>query len=553
MIKQLSDWKLLLPALALLLFLPLLALLKPGLPLTHDGLDHVVRIGSFYDSLMEGNLVPRWGQYLNLGYGHPVLLFFYPFSSYLGSFFHYFGLSLVDSTKAVFAFSFVASGLFMYLWLKEFLGSRAAFVGALVYTFAPYRFVDLFVRGAIGECMAFVWLPLILYFGLRFAKKQNGIFLLFGSISIAFLIMSHNLLSLMFLPLVFAYFLFLLFYFSNEKQCLTRLLGLGLMILFGFLTSAFYWLPALLEGKYTLREIVTNNNITGLEPFGRLLYSPWNYGGNGSFTVQLGIVQWLVILLSPLVLVILRKEKSRLFYWALIVLGSFFVGLFFVLPVSKNIYLQLPLLQKFQFGWRFLSLALFAPAVFVAFLISFLREKQKTIVLLLSVVVLLGFNFSYWQPKDYLLKPESYYEKATFTTTNDTGESAPIWSIRRMEEQRGDNLEVIDGKVEIEELKRNSTYHSYRLKVEEKSRLVENTLYFPNWQIFANGKPVNLEFQDPRYRGLMTFDLEPGEYQLEVVFKNTKLRRLAEIVSLSSFVLLVIVAAIAVGYNKKRK
>jgi len=84
----------------------------------------------------------------------------------------------------------------MYLWLKEFLGVKAGLVGALFYTFAPYRFVDLYVRGAIGECVAFVWLPLILYFGLKFSKEQKNIYLFGGSLSLGLLIMSHNLFEL---------------------------------------------------------------------------------------------------------------------------------------------------------------------------------------------------------------------------------------------------------------------------------------------------------------------------------------------------------------------
>ena len=538
--------------LLIILFLPLFSLTKPGLPLTHDGLDHVVRIGSFYDSLMEGNLIPRWGRDLNLGYGHPVLSFFYPFSSYLGSLFHLTGLSLVDSTKMVFGFSLLFSGIFMYLWLKEFLGVKAGLVGALFYTFAPYRFVDLYVRGAIGECVAFVWLPLILYFGLKFSKEQKNIYLFGGSLSLGLLIMSHNLLSLMFLPLVLGYFLFLLFP-SIKKRKTNPLLGFGLMVVLAFALSAFFWLPAFFEGKYTLRDIVTKDNITGLEPLGRLIWSPWSYGGTGSLSVQLGPLHWLSILVSPILLFVLKKRKDRLFYFGLFILFSFVASMFLMLPIARPFYLQFDLLQKFQFGWRFLSLALFAPVFFVAILISFLKESQRTIFLFLVIVSLLGLSYRFWQPRDYLLKPDSYYQQATFTSTNDTGESSPRWSIRRMERERKADLEVIEGEAEIKTGKRKVEFHSYEVKVREKSRLVENTLYFPNWQILANGKILPIEFQDPEFRGLMTFWLEPGEYQLEVVFKETKLRQATNCLSFFSLLSLFIVGFLPRMLERKKR
>src|SRR3990167_3958649 len=169
--------------LLLIIFLgiiPLLDYLHPGLPITHDGQDHVARIANFYQSLSEGNLVPRWAGNLNWGYGHPILMFLYPFPSYIASFFHFLGFSLVDSVKIVFGLSFILSGVFMYLWLRNFLGEVAGAFGGLLYMFAPYRFVDLYVRGAIGEHVAFTFLPLILFFIYKISKEKFSPFLLVG-------------------------------------------------------------------------------------------------------------------------------------------------------------------------------------------------------------------------------------------------------------------------------------------------------------------------------------------------------------------------------------
>ena len=91
----------------LLSALPLLNLLTPGLPVTHDGIDHVARIANFYKNLEEGILIPRWAGNLNWGFGHPILMFLYPLPSYATSFFHFLGLNLIDSFKLFFASSFI--------------------------------------------------------------------------------------------------------------------------------------------------------------------------------------------------------------------------------------------------------------------------------------------------------------------------------------------------------------------------------------------------------------------------------------------------------------
>src|SRR3989344_7684600 len=119
----------------LLLFLsllPLFDLLNPGLPVTHDGIDHVARIANFYQNLKEGVLIPRWAGNLNWGYGHPILMFLYPLPSYAASFFHFVGFSLIDSLKIIFGVAFIASGFTMYLWIKEFLGEEAGVVSAVL-------------------------------------------------------------------------------------------------------------------------------------------------------------------------------------------------------------------------------------------------------------------------------------------------------------------------------------------------------------------------------------------------------------------------------------
>ena len=130
-------------------------------------------------------------------------MFLYPLPSYVASLFHFLGFTFVDSTKLVFAVSYLLSALFMYLWISSKWGRPSGFIAALAYGFAPYRFVDLYVRGAIGEHMAFVFPPLICWGLLLLAGKKR---MLAPSIIIPLgtggLILSHNALSLMFLPII---------------------------------------------------------------------------------------------------------------------------------------------------------------------------------------------------------------------------------------------------------------------------------------------------------------------------------------------------------------
>lgn len=42
---------------------PVLNLFYLGMPFVHDGQDHIARIANFYQSLSEGNIIPRLAAY----------------------------------------------------------------------------------------------------------------------------------------------------------------------------------------------------------------------------------------------------------------------------------------------------------------------------------------------------------------------------------------------------------------------------------------------------------------------------------------------------------
>lgn len=142
-----------------------------------------------------------------------------------------------------------------------------------------------------------------------------------------------------------------------------------------------------------------------------------------------------------------------------------------------------------------------------------------------------------WKPKAYNMKPELFYS-GIYPGTTDTGESSPIWSTRFMEKTPTAPMEVIDGDAVIMQKARNSTVHEYTIEAQRRSLMLENTLYFPGWNIYIDGYPVNVEYQNPNYRGLMTFYIDKGVHTVKVIFKNTKFRSIANAVSLISVAIL---------------
>jgi hypothetical protein len=527
-----------------ILFIPTLPLFHPGLPITHDGKDHVARIANFYLSLSEGNLIPRWAENLNWGYGHPILMFLYPLPSYMASLFHFLGFSFTDSTKLVFGVSYILSGLSMYLWLRAFLNKKAAFVGSLLYAFAPYRFVDLYVRGAIGEHIAFIFPPLVFYFLYQIKEKQTLLNMIGGGVSLAALILAHNAISIMFIPFIFLYGIYLWFKASWNKQFLVLF---GSMVILGFCLSAFFWLPATLEGKYTLRSIVLKGQYDSQErflPLRNFIYSTWSYGISGQFSVQLGVIQWIVTLASIALLFARKKLTRENRIWILFFVIALITSIWFMTPSARFIWSAIPLIQQFQFPWRFLSVSIFLSSMLGALFIYHLPEKWQKYAFVGLLVGTLGTTFPYWHAKAYLNQPDSYYSNIYYGTT-DTGESAPIWSVRFMESTPDARMDVIGGKASIKNISRTSTRHVYKVNAQTPAQLRENTLYFPGWEVLVDNQKQSIEYQDPHNRGVITFIIPEGEHAVQIFFKDTKLRTLANALSVCALVIVGILAILS--------
>lgn len=527
--------------------LPLVDLAHPGLPVTHDGQDHVARIANFYQSLTEGNSIPRWAGNLNWGYGHPILMFLYPLPSYIASLFHMIGFTLVDSTKLVFAATYIGSILLFYLWARTQWNQTAGFIGALLYGFAPYRFVDLYVRGALGEHVAFLFPPLIFYGLLRLAKQGDLWSKICIELGIAGLLLSHNAVSLMMLPIIGFYVWYI---WQQERHGNWRYVHESVIaISLGMLLSAFFWLPAYREGRYTLRDIVTKGDISNrfVEPL-QFFVSSWSYGNSELLNKTVGIGGWITVIGSLWYLIRYKVKQHGILMVGF--LSAFFLSLFLMTRWSLPIWNTITILGKFQFPWRFLSVSILCTSVLgSAVSICIPKKYHAAFCVVVAVGIIVSTHFM-WQAKAYRLYPDNFFT-GVYNGTTDTGESSPIWSVRFMESRPKNVSEVISGSASIIPVSRISTTHGYRVKAFTRSQIVENTLYFPGWTVYVDGVPVPIEYQDQNHRGLVTYWVDTGMHTINIVFLNTKVRSLASAMSIATIAVSVLYVIIPIW--KKRK
>lgn len=498
---------------------------------SHDILLHSYRQASFSKSLNEGNLIPRWGGNLNRGYGTPVPMFHYPLNHYLGHLFLSLGFNMTDTMRILFAGFYLAGGVGMFLLLRRYAGTLPALAGALVFLLLPYRLVLIYVRGALGEHTALSFSPWVFLAFDSLSDKAAFKKMAWAALGFSTLILLHQAMVLMSSGLLA---IFLLAKFRLKGFNLKKLLMIVAALALGTLISSFFLIPALIEGKYTLRDLIglQDSYITRFPAVRELIYSPWRFGlgpENGvasGFTVSLGWAAW-ASLFGTLIMLFNPKFSKILGITGLV---GIVTAIFFMTPLSGSISRAFLWLRYFQFPWRFLSLS----ALSVPFMAAAVSAKIPKLAVTAGLMLLVIVSSKTWNVEGYYDFPKE--NKDFFipvATTGDTGEATPRWSTRFQDYWPKDVLEVVSGaNIDFEVKTKKSELHEYLIKAVVLTQVADNTLYFPGWKAYVDNAEVPIEPYDQNWRGIITFPVHAGEHSVRVVFEETKLRKFANALSL---------------------
>lgn len=537
----------LLTLLILISLLPLLSMLRSGTYQSGDLSLHTVRTMSFFKILFQEHIIPRWAPEFYAGYGDPYFMFSYFLPYFIGSLFHFIGFSFLASLKLLMAVSYILSGIFMYFFIKDELGEKSGFTAAIFYLFFPFHLVNMHFQVTIAQTLSYLFLPLCLYLTKRVISDPRPSLIIILSIAEALFIMSHQVISIIFFPIMISYALFLFRY--NIKVPVINLVKYFASILISLMLSSFYWVPIVLESQFTAQAL--NKQFIIFPSVIDLLYSPWRggflfQGHMGELSYIIGYTQIFVVILS--LFLFFRKsydKKTRKIFLFFIFLLA--ILLFFILSLSKSLWYSFPFFKFFQFSTRLLVPLSLCISVLSAIVVRVVKIKVFFIILC-SVTVL--YTILNWGNRTTIPS----INDATLTRENKTWPplgpsvglepSSPIWSNLNkniLVKKRTADIEILYGNAEIRPLSRTSTNHIYVADVKsEYARIKENTFYFPGWILKIDGNQKNIEYKSQDHMGIITFELRKGTHKIEVSFVDSKITKFFNFLSLTTAALLLI-------------
>ncbi len=511
-------------------------LLYQNQPANMDGTSHITNIAIFHNALSQGDLPVRWTDGF-ANYGLPVGSFIQQITSYLGAFLTFFTHNVVVSFNLVYVIATVLSVLLFYGFLRLHFNSWPSFVGAFLFNFAPYRIINLYIRGAIPEYFSSVFFVAILIFIHLLLKKKTWWAYLGVSFAVLGMILSHPMNMLTGAFFIVPYTLYLLFQEKNKLQSFVLLVTSGLL---GILLSSYYLLPLLKDIQYFFYGSGTNHYTYGSTLNLKSFLDPqWYYFiterneilSRGHF-IKTGAIEFLLLVAGFVTMILNKVKKIKFDLFDIFILVGV-VTLFFTTILAQPIYESVDFLSNIQFPWRMLSTFIFIPPFIAAYFISKLDKKNWNIVLGLLLIVCISWNrFAEVYGKNFTFFPQEYYY---FTVDNlHSSNMNTIWTTKTTEYpvHKNEKVAVLEGDAVLQDLVVKNSERTYKIASENKVRMIDYTFYYPGWKVFVDGEEILIEFQDINNRGVITYWLPAGEHSVKVIFTNTKTVLLANSLTL---------------------
>ncbi len=556
-----NNWGLL--VVILLSFFTTLPFFAHGFFPMHDD-TQVARVYEMGKSLKDGMFPVRWVNDLGYGYGYPIFSFYAPLAYYVGGTLNAVGVDALIATKIMMALGVLLAGIFMYLLAKAIWGEWAGIVAAIFYEYATYHAVDIYVRGDVSEFWAYAFVPLVFFgfyrlYSLLLAKDERPFWpwMTVSAVGYAGIILSHNLTAMMVTPFIL---LFALLLIVLSKKKLQIIYSLFTSIVLGIFFSAFYWLPALAEMKYTNVFSQVGGGADFRDHFvciSQFWFSTWGYGGstagcNDGLSFMIGKLHIIIVVICLLLILfslVYKKFLYTRFDQSLIIflIVCFIISLFLQTSYSNFIWESIKPMAFLQYPWRFLLLSSFFASLIAGGVIYlaglYIPRLPFSILVGLLLIITIFVQSKFFVPQKYLDVISSFY----------TNPYALTWTASKISD------EYMPNKFKKPQIALDvHPYQSWTTnKTQEKmlttpsgfssTFLTLPIAYFPAWNIFIDNQPVDYTVTPT---GLL-IHIPSGSHTVKAVFIQTPIEKLGNALSLAGILIMILGIIIERKYYAK--
>jgi uncharacterized membrane protein len=533
-------------------------LTAPGyFSMAHDARHSVYFLQMFDQSMRDGAWYPRWATDMTFGYGYPLWLILAPIPFFVGEAFHLVGFDFVSAVKLVDGLAIFFSAVTMYLFASRVLGKHAGLVAAVAYVYLPYHLVDLYVRAAQAELVAYVFPPLVFWAFHELAETRHARYLPIAALAYAGLLLTHIQTAVLFTPIIGLYLIYLLYTSHSTHHALRFTLHASLSIALALGIAAIFLLPVALEQRYLTAEPLIGGFFSYRSHFlnaNQLLSPFWGYGyagenGTDQFSLQLGLIPILLAFIALFAFAQTRGAiRAHIAFFTAITIGIVFL----MLPVSRPLWdLFAPVVAYVQFPWRLLIITAFALAFLAGAALHALpasRDARGLAPVLAIVLLFITANYPYTEPQ-HTEAVFNYQAQMEFEVKDRELLGDTIWMTGARPQDSplvaqyisGQTLQKaipLDAGASVAPLRHGGQSDEVRVVAGAPTHVMFYTRYFPGWTATIDNQPATLEpYGD---QGLILVRVPAGSHEVRIRFEDTPPRQIGAIVSAASLALALI-------------
>jgi len=332
-------------------------------------------------------------------------------------------------------------------------------------------------------------------------------------------------------------------------------------VLFSIGISSFFLLPAIFEKNLITIDTMTQgyfNYIIHFATLNQLFISRfWGFGASlwgpiDDMAFSVGLIQWLIPLISIIFLTIKTFQKKTSLSNKVVPILSGPVILFFLVFLfsvflthnkSTFIWKTLPFMSFYQFPWRFLSIAIFASSFVAGSIVLLINHKFQKLALILISLTTIILNFSYFKEDIWFKNLTDSQKLSSEEVIKQSGAGLKdYWPKfgKNFPTTFAPNLPtIIQGEVDFIKYYKKSNYSEAYFSVSTpKATINLPIVHFPNWELYVDNQKIDYQINPDL--GLIQFEINQGSHHYELFFKNTKIRLIANLISLISLSLIIV-------------
>jgi len=392
-------------------------LLKSGCIHGHDVLYHLLRTESLKTSIQMGDPFVKINTLFFNNAGYASSLFYPDFMLYFPAVLRVSGFGIAASYKLFLILCIALSYASAYYCAKLITKSRySAVVTSIVFTLSQYFIHDIYIRGAVGEITAFIFIPFLMFgiYDLYYDNFQKPWIMAVGFIGV---MLCHTITLMICLFLYMIVFVVHIKTFVVKPELLKKLILTATVVL---LLTAFYWAPV-------IEQMLSN----------KFVYSiPWVFVGENAVKAWsivsakfpgMGFIVFM--LFFPRLSIRKTKENEKLLKFSDECMA---LGVFFALSATRLV--PWDILENYinflQFPWRLYiaASACLAVSVGILFKLYFESRKSKSFGLILVICAMITSAMMSLASSDikYDFYNEDYFKTISNTATVGAGEWLPL-------------------------------------------------------------------------------------------------------------------------------